>query len=148
MVLWQIIKGVKSVFQAVAPQVKTWSTKTAQKAAGAKIGTAGMPMGDMVKIQNQELYEMNREKSFAVHVQYCGGWGYGKRYNFAHEHIMKVYPNATVTGEAEAGRTENFLVKINDEYVIYDKKANKNEPMDEKTMEKIIDNMNKILKVY
>jgi hypothetical protein len=81
-------------------------------------------------------------------VQYCGGNGYYKRYKFAREHIMKLYPNSNVTGTSDLHRTVNFVVKINDEYVIYDKKANNDEPMDTKTMEKIIDNMNKMLKVY
>jgi hypothetical protein len=61
---------------------------------------------------------------------------------------MKLYPNANCSSTEDAGRTGNFVVKINDEYVIYDKKANNDEPMDTATMEKIIDNMNKMLKVY
>jgi selT/selW/selH-like putative selenoprotein len=147
MVLWVIFNGVKSLFQQAAPANVTAKT-VVSKTVAATTGAPVVKMPDMFKIQDQELYERNRDKTFDLHVQYCGGWGYGKRYNIAHEHIMKLYPNAKVTGTSDTQKTQNFVVKINDEYVIYDKKANNDEPMDTKTMEKIIDNMNKILKVY
>jgi hypothetical protein len=39
----------------------------------ATTGAPVVTMPDMLKIQDQELYERNKDKTFDLHVQYCGG---------------------------------------------------------------------------
>lgn len=55
--------------------------------------------------------ENNTGKGVQVEVEYCSGWGYGKRYEKLREEILAAFPNADVTGTK--GRTTSFEVKIN-----------------------------------
>jgi len=50
-------------------------------------------------------------KGVTVEVEYCSGWGYGKRYEKLREDILAAFPNADVTGAK--GRTTSFEIKIN-----------------------------------
>lgn len=55
--------------------------------------------------------ESNTGKGVQVEVEYCSGWGYGKRYEKLRQEILAAFPNADVTGNT--GRTISFEVKIN-----------------------------------
>ena len=46
-------------------------------------------------------------------IKYCGGWGYGGRFNMAKQTIMSKCPNATVTGQRANGKTGEFEVILN-----------------------------------
>jgi len=46
-----------------------------------------------------------------VEVEYCGGWGYGPRYEELARLVRQKVPGAVVTGTV--GRTSSFEVKIN-----------------------------------
>ena len=48
----------------------------------------------------------------AVEVEYCGGWGYGPRYEELAAKIMQHVPEAQVTGFV--GRNTSFEVKVHD----------------------------------
>jgi len=50
-----------------------------------------------------------------VHVEYCGAWGYGAKYERLKRAILAAVPSAEVTGAV--GRKTAFEIKINDELV-------------------------------
>jgi len=46
-----------------------------------------------------------------VHVEYCGNWGYGGKYERLKAAILKVAPDAQITGVV--GRKTSFEVTLN-----------------------------------
>jgi len=55
--------------------------------------------------------ESTTGKGVQVDVEYCGGWGYGPRFEKLRRSILEALPNAEVKGAK--GRTTSFEVKIN-----------------------------------
>lgn len=53
-----------------------------------------------------------------VVVEYCGGWGYGPRYQELRQKILGAVPSADITGNV--GRRTSFEVTVND-IVIFSK---------------------------
>ena len=47
-----------------------------------------------------------------VEIEYCGGWGYGPRYEELAALIKQKVPEALISGTV--GRTTSFEVKVND----------------------------------
>ena len=52
------------------------------------------------------------ETSVSVEIEYCGGWGYGPRYEELAALIKQKIPEAQVSGNV--GRMTSFEVKVND----------------------------------
>lgn len=50
-----------------------------------------------------------------VHIEYCGGWGYGPRYQELHRAVLAEVPTAEVTGQV--GRSSSFEVTVNDKLI-------------------------------
>ena len=48
----------------------------------------------------------------SVEIEYCGGWGYGPRYEELAALIKQKVPEALISGTV--GRTTSFEVKVND----------------------------------
>ncbi len=49
-----------------------------------------------------------------VSIQYCGGWGYGSRFNSARALIVKEFPSGVdVVPREDSGVTGNFEVSVN-----------------------------------
>lgn len=57
-----------------------------------------------------------------VHVEYCGAWGYGRRFEELKRVILSKVPSANVTGAT--GRKTSFEVTVNDQVVFSKLKAN------------------------
>ncbi len=55
----------------------------------------------------------DKEKEFDVTVEYCGGWGYGKYFQYAKGLIENSYPKAKVTGVKIPGNSGKLEVIIN-----------------------------------
>ena len=58
----------------------------------------------------------------SVEIEYCGGWGYGPRYEELAALIKQKVPEALISGTV--GRTTSFEVKVNDT-VIHSKLSTK-----------------------
>lgn len=50
-------------------------------------------------------------KNVQVHVEFCSGWGYGRRYEDLRREILAAFPNADVSGSK--GRRTSFEVTMN-----------------------------------
>jgi len=74
-----------------------------------------------------------------VHVEYCGAWGYGSKYERLKRAILEAVPEAEVTGTV--GRKTSFEVKINGE-LFYSKLKTGSMPKDNDTAQ-IVDMVQK-----
>ncbi len=48
----------------------------------------------------------------SIHIEYCSGWGYGRKFKALSSDILKAVPDAKITGLK--GRKASFEIKIND----------------------------------
>jgi len=70
----------------------------------------------------------------AVHVEYCGGWGYGSRYERLKARILQAVPDAKVTGVT--GKKTSFEVTLNGKLIYSKLKAGKF-PEEEEIVEQV-----------
>ena len=93
------------------------------------------------------MKEGNDKKVFKAHIQYCGGWpAIAAKHGLILKQILENYQNANIVEKRDWGMTGNYVITLNDEYKIYDRKAMfKRDGTSEVSIDELINRMDKVL---
>jgi len=73
-----------------------------------------------------------------VIVTYCGGWGYGSRYNRLKDALEAAVPGVEVEGVRQSNRTGDFEVEVAGQ-LVHSKKGGAGFPDNEDKVNKIVE---------